>query len=407
MSDLLVNNKRFLILFMFYCLCSFLAVINPILAIYVFVCAGFFLALPEKLPVHVFVLAFPFFLLMLSFNFLNFDPIGGPDEQAFYQNFKLLNFGVLVENELDRLDGQIGFISSRNTFAGFLSLITVIDKLDFSPIMIVIANTFFWFLAISIWIKSIESYFIPKELTIITLVLLVAPSSAHWLGNFGKDVFSLALCMICAAKVLDKKWGWAIIVLAIASLVRPYAVVIVFALVLPFILNFKQVLAITFGSFITFIFAQYLLFKSVLIGVANSVITFVYIFISPNPVNASNWDYLSLNDGWQYSPILFTIEGIVFGAVLILSAFQFLLNRNNLSELFYKVYISIMFLCLILVFVGMLNLQRYGEAQMIGSLGDNFIRKKFVAFPFIAMITAIAFSKIHFYRAPVTVNHKY
>lgn len=383
------SNHRLKAFCFFYFFLVGIAFFNPTLALYSSVILSFIIFAYYPLSPDKKLLIQLFLIINVTFNLNFFSSLSGPDEIAFYSAFVDGNTFDIINKELERLGGDIGFISSRNTYPMLLTLAIPLKGNAFRPEFIFLLNSMLWFYSISHYLLSIRR-FVGKKIADISFILLsISPTVLLWMGNFGKDIFVMSLCILAASSFLNKHFIKFAIFLLIASIVRPYSIVLIVSFILPFRGTLKLCLAYLFSAA-----AGFTIIAGIsVISVVNSFVLFLYLFFSPNPASANNWLLISNSETWSFSPLILTIEGVIAGCGLILALFFYFRVRKPSKLLMIKIMISIYVICIVMLLVGLLNLSNQGLSPSIGSLGDNFVRKKIVAWPLIAILIAIPISK--------------
>lgn len=339
--------------------------------------------------VLVFLLAFDFFII--SAYVLFFNNTSGVDEAYFYSTYMDSDFFSLVQDELHRLSGQFGYIRSRNTFPAFLDLFFSLYSSDVNSALIIYFNSFFWLAGLAAWLKAIEGGISRKAFIILFIYLFASPYVLYWIFNFGKDLFVVSLCLISSAFFIRKRYVCSLLFLCFASFFRPYSAVIVLAYSAPFCLSFGRTTAMAAGA----VFVQALLSKSVVIVLLNSLLIFLFVFLSPSPFNFDNWSYVSYA-AWHFSPWLFTFEGVLVFLFFCLGGVSLIFWGRTISQfgLLIKILIAVFLLCLVLGLVGQSSILSSATEPRLGLLGDNIVRKKLAVWPLVALFVAIIFSKI-------------
>lgn len=389
---MLIVNKELLVvltLIFIHLLIVYISQYNVLLSvvlsfIYVYFFVGYI-----KIDLTIKIIFFFVFLSSVIFNYTNFTPISGVDEYAFYNNVKDNSFSSLIYLEVEKQQDELGFISSRITYSALLNLLLPFSYGDFDPRVIFCVNSIFWFFASTFYISAVtkEKYSFNNQASLI--FLYTSLSISYWLGNFGKDIVTISLCMISSSFLIRRKYLFSFSFLMMAMLFRPYSFVMVAAYSLPFFNDGKFS-----AKYITSIFVMFLMItKLSVMSLVNSVIGFIYLFVSPNPLSLNNWSVISSSSStWKFSPLMMTIEGLFLSLVLVLVIYLIFLNKDKLTL---KIIFSIYSLSLVLIVVGMSNLEHNGLQNAFGSLGDNFVRKKLIAWPLIAVLVGIVVDKIN------------
>lgn len=380
--------------FLVYTLLMGIALIEPLVALYLsvpinFIIFGFYNLSHDKKLFILFGV-----IIAFVFNHLNFSAISGPDETYFYTSFLYEDFLGVILSELNRLENQVGFISSRNTYPAFLSLVIPFKNESFIPELIFILNSAVWFLAVSYYLESLRSYVDKKALNLSFVFLCLSPSVLYWMTNFGKDIIVISFCMLSASFYLNKKMLKCILFILLASALRPYAVILVISFIIPFHNSMRLVVLYTSTVLTLFMLIVKVNFASLM----NTLIVSVFLFLSPNPFSSDNWSVLSAPGVWHHSPVTLTLEGVFIGVCLLFSVFYFCFMAVEKKQLLLKIALATYAIAIVMTLVGQLNILGAGNSVGIGSLGDNFIRKKLVAWPLIMIFLSISLSYINLGR---------
>lgn len=391
---MLIVNKELLVIInsiVIHLAIVYLSQYDVLLSVVLSVIYVYFFVSYIKINITTKVVFFFVFLFSIIFNYMNFTPISGVDEYAFYHNVKGNSFSDLVNLEIEKQQTELGFISSRVTYSALLNLLLPFSHGDFDPRVIFCVNSLFWFFSSTFYIGAItkEKYSFNNQAALI--FLYASLSISYWLGNFGKDVVTISICMISASLLIRKKYTFSFAFLIVAMFFRPYSFVMVAAYSLPFFCGGRFS-----GKYIASVFIMFLLITKVsMTSLANSLIGFIYLFVSPNPLSLNNWSLISTNSTWQFSPLMMTIEGVFLSFVLVSAIYLILLKEDKYKDkLALKIILSIYSLSLVLIVVGMSNLDHNGLQNSVGSLGDNFVRKKLIVWPLIAVLVGIVVDKI-------------
>ncbi len=224
-----------------------------------------------------------------------------------------------------------------------------------------------------------------------SIFLLLSFTSLYWNAVYAKDIFSLSLVFICLRFLVCRKYLSAAFFLLIACMLRPYSIVFVFSVYLWLVYDkFLNKVA-------CFIFVIYLVAISYFTSWAlplNSILLAGFSFLSPNPFNFNNWDYFVDNSsGWTFSPLLFTIEGLLISCCLIYSTTKFILSKVE-RKFLTQIILPFMFISVTLALVGYIHHVTNGNIYGFGVLGDNMIRKKIGLWPLISIIFSYTIFKL-------------
>ncbi|MBH0035480.1 hypothetical protein I6F43_12415 [Pseudoalteromonas sp. NZS71_1] len=323
--------------------------------------------------------------LNLIYNSYNFSPISGPDELAFVTNLREYNISELLTNEMNRFLSGFGFISSRITFSAFLSFLLPLDDFSINEFVIIILNCFLWFMSCRYYMVSLHNNKHIKDISLGFFFLLVSPSLLYWASNFGKDVAVISMCLFSASFYINKKYALFCFFLLLAMLLRPYSIIMVFCYVLPFCFTNRKSF-----FYVACIIGVFLLGTGgSVISLINSIIGFIYFFLSPNPMSASNWALINETNDFLFSPLIMLLESLI---IFLLVAYGLVFRKYDRKVVF-KTFVAIYCLSICLVGVGFTNMDNNNIPLAIGSLGDNFIRKKIIVWPLIALLFSTFYAR--------------
>lgn len=372
-----INIKVPIIVFSyFYCL--FMSLINVYLAVVVlfffiaFVLSKGVLSNTEK------ILIFVFLVLNYAFNSYNFNPITGVDEQAFIGNVRDEKIIELLFIEIKSFFESFGFISSRITFSAFLSVMLLGKEFVSDQYVIFILNSFFWFLSSHIYLTSLKNTGFLENIKVGYLFLFLSPTILYWTGNFGKDVVVVSLCMISASFFFKRKYILFVFFAVMALLFRPYSIIMIACFVVPLYHSLKVMVYFLLLTLAVFFYGT----SFSLISLINTLIAFIYIFLSPNPTALTNWTLFSGSSDFLFSPLIMVLETIVISLVIVYAIFLKKYDKVLAAKLLLAIYC----LSISLVGVGYTNMSGNDIALAIGSLGDNFVRKKIIVWPILAVL---------------------
>jgi len=382
-----VINVKLPILIFSYFYCLFMSLVNMQLAVVIlfvfvsFVLTKGILSSAEKFFVFFFV------LINFIFNSYNFDPISGVDEQAFISNIRNTNIIELFLGEIKSLFDTLGFISSRITFSAFLSVVFLNKDFVTDEYVIFLINTFLWFVGSHVYLSSIKNKRLVDNIKIGYLFLFLSPTILYWTGNFGKDVVVVSFCMLSAAFFLQKKFALFFLFAIIALLFRPYSLVMIACFVVPLVYGFRVMSALFILITLVFLYGT----KFAIEPLINTVLAFIYVFLSPNPVSINNWTLVASSNGFSFSPLIMLVEALIISFLI----FYAVLFKKYDKYKVLKTFIAIYCLSICLVGVGYTNISSNDEALAIGSLGDNFVRKKIIVWPLLALLLNFFYGNKH------------
>jgi hypothetical protein len=205
--------------------------------------------------------------------------------------------------------------------------------------------------------------------------LLASPSLMYMSSLFAKDVTCVLLGLYGASLMLRRKWLLFVVVIAYATGLRDYA--IVYTLCYYWLYSRRLMAAIGVMAVACAIIAL----QVGPLGLLNAGMLTIFLFISPNPINLSNW---------EPELLLRTAEALLMTAVLVASFYQFVRRRE--TRPFYTIAFILLFTyACALVLVGYVTVMGRSLEYGLGTIGDNMVRKKLPVIPLIYTICAYTF----------------
>jgi len=249
-----------------------------------------------------------------------------------------------------------------------------------------------WTLSCFVWVQALQRkrgedpFLGDHHFTALLFVALMAlPSVAYWSMSFLKEVPFVAVSVFSAVRYSQRKYFSAILLLMVASLIRPYAVGIVasYWLFLQPSQRLRWVAALGSAAFI-FAFA-----KGNIISVAKLALLTLYTFISPNPMDPNNWQLVSIDSSGSATPTLFmTLEGILLATLLLVGIAAWIAGVKRQTWL--RLGLSILVGCAILAGVDYFySVNRLGSYSLF-AFGAPAVRLKFTLWPLITIWVAVA-----------------
>lgn len=201
--------------------------------------------------------------------------------------------------------------------------------------------------------------------------LFVSPSFMFMSSIFAKDVTSVLLGLLGALLLLRRRYVLFVAVMLYATGLRDYAIVYTlgyWALLRGRTNTALAMLAVSAAAVFAFAGAS---------GVMNAGLLTVYLYLSPNPLNASNWDPAVLYR---------TLEAIWMTFSLIASVVVYV--KAPASRRFYRIGLIVLatYACT-LILVGYMTVVTRELDYGVGTIGDNMVRKKLPVLPLLYMFS--------------------
>lgn len=322
------------------------------------------------------------FLFFKIYGLYFIDPITGPDSVRYFglvERFSdLTSFYNFAFYEIRTLG--LFNISSITFYGLFYMPYYKLFSLT-NPTSIAIFNSIMVVFIVFLWNKifisfendQLSSKIKPVFLNIMTALILLSPSMGYWSSVFLKDIFSLFLGVLSFYLFTKKRYILFIISLIFAIAIRPYAAGFIFMFWAFYKLKNKW-------AFIALIFAfVYVIYKSGLTGLFNTIPMAARILFVPNPLSLYNWDNFFLQ----------TLEAFVILIGLIIVIISFFRNKNT-RKVYLSFFLTLLIYACILTLVGQAAILHRDLDYGLFSAGDDMFRKKL---PFVMIIyTTIAYA---------------
>jgi len=310
------------------------------------------------------------------FNYLYVDPIGTPDAYRYWVYY--LDYasdpGVYMQSILNEvLSSKLYDVSSYSIIAAVCyPIINILFSADvlagFSVLNFTFAMLTFW-LGISIAAKSPKN---EAALKLAFFLWLLSPVVILHYQTFTKDIISTFLCVACVRAVLNRNFLFAVFVFVIATMLRPYAIAIVFCIYnVVAERNRELYLGLIASAALVVIFAGSA-------GVVNMLITAGYMPLSPN--------FFAGIERQEYF-LLYVESFITFLAFMFVAA---ACVKTDYLRVYVLPLLSAIFIySAVMVLLGRYSTDYYGEDYGAGSMGNNALRKKIpVLFLFFYLIAS-------------------
>lgn len=326
--------------------------------------------IPALAGVLIFVLLRPLYLILV-------DPLAGPDEIGFYRQVEVYDgYGAffsafqghlreVLANPLARYsDPWFGFV--------FMPLYSFWERTD--PQLIVLINSAMFLSGTwAICAMVARSKYVADGTKIapwLALAMLMSPVFNYHSAIFAKDIAAYFLGAHAAYQFQKRRWLLSMVLLLFGTAVRPYMVVAVFVYIAVCDLPLKVLVLGAVGA-VAFVLVRTAGNTTVLL---NGVLITGYVFVSPFPLNASNYESYIL-------PL--TMEACV-SALMLLALPIVALASSASRQLYVRCVVGIFVFALALTLVGYMNAAvARGLDYGLGSAGDNMVRKKLAVVPLV------------------------
>lgn len=308
------------------------------------------------------------------------NPVTGLDETRYYEQIGAFQgFTDFFPYAIDHITNQWNDLSAYPMFGliymPFYKWLELEDTFS-----IVMLNSLLLILVVNSMYRLNESYFhyeMAQEQRMrfhsyVIFGLLISPAFMLMSSVFAKDVACALLGLYGASLLLRRKYLLFLLVLLYSTGLRDYAIVYTFGF---YFLYAKRVRT----AFVVMVLAMGMLVLLIgPLGLMNSFLLVVFLFLSPNPINAGNW-----------SPELVyrTLEALWMTGGLILSVLNFIRFKD--TRPFYIIaFILLYTYACTLVLVGYVSISGRELEYGLGSVGDNMVRKKLPVLPLLYVVFA-------------------
>lgn len=315
------------------------------------------------------LITFFILIIMILINQKIYYPLEGPDEIHYFYNLKyyrnellkLLDF-FIIEFKKDTL-----LTTAYASFGIFYIPFYKIFNLK-NPGSAIFFNLLFFLLYINMLMKIIAMKIKNKmTLNVIYTCLMLEATSVHYLVTFNKDIFSNYITILSLYLFFKEKKLLSIIILFYAILVRPYAIVVFIIYYFLYIKNKNRTLIIVL------LLSSLIIMKKIgIIGIFNSLIAVLLFFIMPLPFRYSNYITNPIETCQSLILIIFSL------VILYRLFFKKLKSKDIIMSL-----IGILIYSQAMIMLGFNLFNSKKLAYGLGSMGDNFVRKKMPIVPII------------------------
>ncbi|WP_198468401.1 hypothetical protein [Acetomicrobium sp. S15 = DSM 107314] len=361
----------------------------------IFVCAVLFLAIcPAPVGVLARIIGVIGWIGVVSLMIAILPEPPQVDGRQYFANYTAFSASELVNILINQFDPSHSFVYS-------LAVLPLVLKpllgafVSLGPWSIILPYGIIWMLSSFAWVKAVsmkrESPFFADPLftSLLFVLLMTLPSVAYWSMSFMKEIPLVAFSVFSAIQFSRSKCISGIIFLLIATLLRPYAPGIVIGLFLFLQSSNKLRCVGFFGAIATLLIYS----KGTLLTIAKVFLTLVYMFLSPNPLNASNWLLVTVSIRGTSMPTLFmNIEGIFLGLLFVIGLVILLLGRRR--NCLFTVGLSLLFGSVILILVDCYYILTIFSSYSLFTFGAPLVRLKFSFWPLIATWSALTITAI-------------
>lgn len=377
--------------------------ITPLLCFLIFIGLYF----PSRVPIVYRGIA----LFLVAFGVIivqHFLPVlAGPDERAFYHSVTNNSWTELISLGGDRFDlFSVGIIPSGVTFPIVVKFVLG-GLIEMSERTIVFMNWLIWMIAAFSWVRAVDSRWglylslSKNNLGWLFVLLLALPSVVYWSSVFSKDILAVSLTVLAATNFVGKRYILMGLFFLTSIAIRSYA---------PF--GFLVFVGFLLASIPMLLFAVFLGAVLLFVLTGGSISAFInlgimsgYSVLSPNPFLVENWRLYVESGSWVFSPILFTVEAVLIASIAAIGVGLAVLKWDSL-RIFVLVGLAIIAFSAILTAVGFISFK--GDSYSVGTLGDNFVRKKLALWPLIVTLLwaslLILFRRIRLLRRGASKN---
>ncbi|GLI10037.1 hypothetical protein YDYSG_60700 [Paenibacillus tyrfis] len=311
---------------------------------------------------------------------LTTDPLFGPDARGY---FRQVTFYPQLDDFIRYATEHITtnwLNSSAYPVFGlmYMPFYKFLDLAD--PLVIITFNSFLLVLCCNMTYRLNDRFF-SYELSeagkrtynaVMIIGLLASPALMYMSSVFGKDITCAFLGLLCTQLLLNRRYILFIIVLFYTTMLRDYSIVYILSFYFLFRRNFKAALLMLIGAL------GVVFWKVGPTGLLNSFMLTVFLFISPNPFKAFNWDM---------EFVMRTAEAVYMMISFGLSMIVFLRHKETRSFFAMCLILLFTFGCT-LVLVGFVTVTERNLEYGVGTIGDNMVRKKVPVVPILYMMNA-------------------
>ncbi|SFE85390.1 hypothetical protein SAMN05216378_4336 [Paenibacillus catalpae] len=312
------------------------------------------------------------------------NPLAGPDEIHYYEQVTTFEkLSQFMPYAIEQIQSGWMNISAYPVFGLMYMPFYKWLELD-DPLAIILFNTVLLILIVNSSYRLNDSrfaYALPdpdnsrQPFMIISVIgLMLSPSLMYMSSLFAKDITCVWLGLLGALLLLQKRWLLFLIVILYATGLRDYAVIYTLCFYFLYTQRIRTAVCVMLA-------AAGLLFMQIgPLGIINAVMLSIFLFISPNPMNFSNW---------EPELLLRTLEAVFMGIVLMISVYQAIVYKETRKFYLMAALLIFTYACA-LVLVGYVTITGRELDYGVGTIGDNMVRKKLPVLPLLYTIAAYA-----------------
>lgn len=346
-------------------------------AFYIMLIPFFFMLKWPNHPAALF-LGFSIMLIGKFVYALTTDPLAGPDAYHYFDQVILYSrWSEFYTYAIDHIKTNFLDASAYPIF-GLLYMPFYKFLGDAHPLTIITLNSLLLILCCYMTYLLNKTHFrfdMPNREAYYAVLIfgsLASPSFMYMSSIFAKDVACVLLGLYSAYVLLNRRYVLFLVVIIYSTMLRDYSIVYSLGFYCLFSKSFKTALAMMIAAI------GILAVKVGIFGLLNAALLTFFLFISPNPMNNSNWDT---------SIVLRTIEAVFMLFSLLLSVIVYI--RHKETRKFYVLCLILLYTyACALVLVGFVSITGKDMEYTVGTIGDNMARKKLPILPIVYMMNA-------------------
>ncbi|WP_201007453.1 hypothetical protein [Paenibacillus glycanilyticus] len=312
------------------------------------------------------------------------NPLAGPDEIHYYEQVTTFEkLSQFMPYAMEQIQTSWMNISAYPVFGLLYMPFFKWLELD-DPLAIILFNTVLLILIVNSTYKLNAGRFgyeLPdpenskQSFVIVSVVgLMLSPSLMYMSSLFAKDITCVWLGLLGAQLLVRKRWLLFILVIVYATGLRDYAIIYTLSFYFLYTQKVRTSLCVMAGA------AGLLFLQIGPLGIINATMLSIFLFLSPNPINFSNW---------EPELLLRTLEAVFMGIILMISVYQAIVYKE--TRKFYLMAAALIFTyACTLVLVGYVTITGRELDYGVGTIGDNMVRKKLPVLPILYTIAAYA-----------------
>ncbi|WP_127499383.1 hypothetical protein [Paenibacillus glycanilyticus] len=312
------------------------------------------------------------------------NPLAGPDEIHYYEQVTTFEkLSQFMPYAMEQIQTSWMNISAYPVFGLLYMPFFKWLELD-DPLAIILFNTVLLILIVNSTYKLNAGRFgyeLPdpenskQSFVIVSVIgLMLSPSLMYMSSLFAKDITCVWLGLLGAQLLVRKRWLLFILVIVYATGLRDYAIIYTLSFYFLYTQKVRTSLCVMAGA------AGLLFLQIGPLGIINATMLSIFLFLSPNPINFSNW---------EPELLLRTLEAVFMGIILMISVYQAIVYKE--TRKFYLMAAALIFTyACTLVLVGYVTITGRELDYGVGTIGDNMVRKKLPVLPILYTIAAYA-----------------